>query len=261
MTWSVHTAPSAPPISLAEAKAHLRAGDDEDALITAIVDAARLHVERVCERALMAQKWRVSLDAFPHGGLGAIEIPGGLVRAVDEIKYFDAAQYTGTYSRSGTTVTVTLAGHTYVAGDSVDVVTAADPLLAGGQTVASAADANTFTFTDLDAAGASSGGITVLGRRQALYGYQLDLERQPARILPPASGCFPATQSGRANAVSIVASVGYAKASEVPPPLKAALLLIAGDLYANREASIVGMNYVETPVVAALLMPWRRVIP
>ncbi|AJQ86092.1 head-tail connector protein [Xanthomonas oryzae pv. oryzicola] len=45
----------------------------------------------------------------------------------------------------------------------------------------------------------------------------------------------------------------------VPAALKAAILLLVGDLYANREASIQGLS--ENPAVSRLLFPFRRVMP
>lgn len=47
----------------------------------------------------------------------------------------------------------------------------------------------------------------------------------------------------------------------VPAPLRAAILLLVGDLYANREAGIAGASYVENPAVDRLMFPYRRVSP
>jgi uncharacterized phiE125 gp8 family phage protein len=58
-------APAAEPITLAEAKAWLRVdGTDEDTLITALIAAARTHVENFTRRALITQQFEVSFDAF-----------------------------------------------------------------------------------------------------------------------------------------------------------------------------------------------------
>ncbi|WP_188260865.1 head-tail connector protein [Azospirillum tabaci] len=44
----------------------------------------------------------------------------------------------------------------------------------------------------------------------------------------------------------------------VPASVKAAILLILGDLYANREASIVGTSHTVNPTVERLLWPHRK---
>lgn len=61
--------PSAEPWSVAEAKAFLRVEhDDDDAVIAALIAAARGHVEALCRRALLVQRWRCVLDAWPPDG-------------------------------------------------------------------------------------------------------------------------------------------------------------------------------------------------
>lgn len=66
MTSYLLAGPAAEPLTLAEAKAFLRVDDNaEDALIATLVSAARLHVESVGGRALLAQSWRVVLDRWP----------------------------------------------------------------------------------------------------------------------------------------------------------------------------------------------------
>ncbi len=58
--------PAAEPLTRAEAKAFLRVETDaEDALIDALIAAARRHVEAQTGRILMEQTWRFSLDRWP----------------------------------------------------------------------------------------------------------------------------------------------------------------------------------------------------
>lgn len=60
------TEPEVEPLSLAEAKAHLRVTlDDEDALITSLISVARTACEEYTRRALITQGWTLWLDAFP----------------------------------------------------------------------------------------------------------------------------------------------------------------------------------------------------
>lgn len=61
--------PSAEPWSVTEAKAFLRVEhDDDDAVIAALIAAARGHVEALSRRALLVQRWRCVLDAWPANG-------------------------------------------------------------------------------------------------------------------------------------------------------------------------------------------------
>src|SRR3954468_9123847 len=61
--------PAAEPWSVAEAKAFLRVEhDDDDAVIAALIAAARGHVEALSRRALLVQRWRCVLDAWPANG-------------------------------------------------------------------------------------------------------------------------------------------------------------------------------------------------
>jgi uncharacterized phiE125 gp8 family phage protein len=83
------TAPSSEPLTLTEAKAHLRVTTaDEDTLITSLVVAARRHVETLTRRALVSQVWDYFLDAFPGW---EIEVPLPPLVSVDSIKYLESA--------------------------------------------------------------------------------------------------------------------------------------------------------------------------
>lgn len=59
------TAPSAPAVTLAEARLHLRVDvADDDALITSLVAAATAEAEHLMQRAVMPQEWQLVLDSF-----------------------------------------------------------------------------------------------------------------------------------------------------------------------------------------------------
>ncbi len=77
--------PAAEPVSLAEAKAHLRVthGDD-DAYIGTLLRTARQSVEAQTGLGLVSQGWSVFLDDWPDNGV--IELPLAPVLEVIDIK-------------------------------------------------------------------------------------------------------------------------------------------------------------------------------
>ena len=87
MAWRVVTAPTSEPITLSEAKDWCRivtAYEADDTMITGLIVAARQHIERTTNRALMPQTW--AIDAFGFGRFG-FPLPGN-IRAVDSVKYY-----------------------------------------------------------------------------------------------------------------------------------------------------------------------------
>ena len=88
MTVVLTTAPAVEPISLAEAKAHLRIdASDEDALLTALITAARMFVEGTLGVALITQGWSYFLDFWPSAG--CITLPILPAQAVSAVKVHD----------------------------------------------------------------------------------------------------------------------------------------------------------------------------
>lgn len=80
------TPPAAEPVSLSDAKVHLRVdGSAEDVLIAAYLQAAREHVENVTGRALMLQTWELRLDAWSD----RIELPRAPLASITSVKYDD----------------------------------------------------------------------------------------------------------------------------------------------------------------------------
>jgi uncharacterized phiE125 gp8 family phage protein len=76
MSLSLTTAPTAEPVTLDEAKAHLRVDTtDDDALITSLISAARARAEWHTSRAFVTQSWTLWLDAWPCSGMVEIPLP------------------------------------------------------------------------------------------------------------------------------------------------------------------------------------------
>lgn len=69
------TPPSVEPLSLAEAKAHLRVTHaDDDTYISTLINSARSTVEQFCGIVLLQQNWSVFLDAWPEQSVFALPI-------------------------------------------------------------------------------------------------------------------------------------------------------------------------------------------
>lgn len=76
------------PVTLAEAKLHLRVDhSSDDQLITALIVAARQAAEERMQRSLLPQTWEKRLDLFPAG----IELPRGPVTSITSVKFLDSA--------------------------------------------------------------------------------------------------------------------------------------------------------------------------
>jgi uncharacterized phiE125 gp8 family phage protein len=90
MTAALITPPEIEPVLLDDAKAHLRIDtDDDDALLTAAIAAARVHVETLTRRCLIEQGWRVYLDQWPRRRIVSLG-PAPLI-SVESVTVYDTA--------------------------------------------------------------------------------------------------------------------------------------------------------------------------
>lgn len=81
------TAIGASPISLVDAKAHLRwPGEDDDAALERMLFAAVAMVGEMAGRAMTSETWVLSCDAIS----GDLVLPKSPVTAVTSVKYYDA---------------------------------------------------------------------------------------------------------------------------------------------------------------------------
>lgn len=162
MSLKLITAPAAEPVTLAEAKLHLRIDvTDEDSYVTALIQAAREHAEHITERALVTQTWELALDAFPAR---EIKLPRPPLISIVSVTYDDAA-----------------------------------------------------------------GAAQVLSPTL----YTPDLYSTPGWLLPAYGTSWPATIA-QANAVRVRYVAGYGAAAAVPQGIKNWMLLLLGQLYAER---------------------------
>lgn len=78
--------PADEPVSVAEAKVHIRFEEDsEDALIGRLIKAAREYAERHQNRTFITRRWRLSLERFPSGR--TIYLPRPPLQSVEAITY------------------------------------------------------------------------------------------------------------------------------------------------------------------------------
>ena len=103
MPLQLVTRPAEEPVSLAEAKQHLRVdGGDDDLLIGSLITAARQAAETKTGRQLITARWKLVLDAFPGPSLmqsatgASFSLPGHAillakcpVQSVVSIEYMD----------------------------------------------------------------------------------------------------------------------------------------------------------------------------
>lgn len=79
------TDPATEPVTLTEAKVHLKVDhSDDDTLITALIVAAREMCEEYCQRSFITQTWTLYMRDFPDG---VIQLPRGPVASVTSVKY------------------------------------------------------------------------------------------------------------------------------------------------------------------------------
>lgn len=256
-------APTAEPISLAQAKCHLRE-DDEDAqdnLIRSLIRAARQHVEGYTRRALVRQSWKATYSYFPP----VIELPIQPVRSVSSIQYVDTAGSTQTWSSSnyqvdlisedrvricpvfgeiwpsvqpGTFNAVTVE---FVAGHAV-------PFTTDYSSDANQLDATAHPLSNGDVLQVFGTGASLPDGLSTYTNYYTVNATTDALELSLTSGGSPITLTSDGK--------GKHFAGEIPEPIVSAMLLLIGHLYENREQSVMGA-LAEIPMgVESLLLPY-----
>jgi uncharacterized phiE125 gp8 family phage protein len=92
--------------------------------------------------------------------------------------------------------------------------------------------------------------------------YQLDSKSLFARVVPAPDESWPDTEDERLNAVTVTYAAGYGdNISDVPDPIRQAVLLMVGDMYAHRESIGVGTVAYQLNLTAELLLSDYRVRP
>lgn len=82
--------PVTEPVTLAEAKLHLRVDvGDDDALITALIIAARQYCESLSGRTLAQRSYLQTMESFPADGIDIV-LRRSPVTAITSVNYYDA---------------------------------------------------------------------------------------------------------------------------------------------------------------------------
>jgi uncharacterized phiE125 gp8 family phage protein len=187
MTLTLIAGPAVEPITVAEAKAHLRIdGTAEDLLIASLILTSRLHIEAAVGLALITQSWQLQLDAWPPGN--AVSLPLHPVRAVTAVSTTEADGRVATMLPSATLL---------------------DP-------------------------------------------------GPPARLVR-IMAAWP-QPGAAANGIAITFTAGFGPLpSDVPAPIRQALLLLTAHWYEHRDPAEIGAPETAIPAaVSTLLSPYRR---
>lgn len=87
MPLQLVTPPAEEPVSLIEAKLHLRVDfDEDDTLIASLISAARQAAETLTGRQFVNARWKLVLDGFPPCAIALAKCP---VQSVVAINYLD----------------------------------------------------------------------------------------------------------------------------------------------------------------------------
>ena len=104
MQLTLTTAPTAEPITLAEAKAHLRVThSNDDTYINSLIAASRQTLEQIMNRVFISQTWTEYFDEFPVEGC-AIELSRPPLISITSIQYYDESDVLQTWSNTKYTV-------------------------------------------------------------------------------------------------------------------------------------------------------------
>jgi hypothetical protein len=208
------TEPASNPVTLAEAKLHLRIDNtDDDALLGNLVTAATRWAEDYCDRTFCNTRWQMRVDSF-YGAIGS-PVQFGLKADGNNID-----------GRQGTL-------------PQLDVELPRPPMVATGT-----ATAVTITYTP-----AVSGTTATLDATA----YRVDRQATPGVCRPLYGQTWPSHLVDQ-NSVTVTWWAGYSSdGTSVPAPVKSAILMIVAHLWSNRDAAQeVALNEVPFGVKAML---------
>ena len=190
------TEPASNPVTLAEAKLHLRIDNtDDDTLISNLVTAATRWAEDYCDRTFCQTQWQMRLDSF-YGAIGS-PVQFGLKADGNNIE-----------GRQGTV-------------PQLDVELPRPPMVQAGT-----ATSVSITYTP-----SVSGTTATLDATE----YRVDRQATPGACRPLYGRTWP-THLMDQNSVTVTWWAGYsADGTSVPATVKSAILMLVAHLWRNRE--------------------------
>ena len=247
MTTKLITSPAAAPVSLQEAKAHLRVDNTaDDALILAMVAAATSDAEHRLGRALVQQTWEQVQDGFDDD----IDLPNPPLVSVTSLKYIDT---------DGTEQTLSTSLYS-VDGDSepARILPAYGASWPGTRSVPSAVRARyvagyaaTFAISAITKAAAA---VVTIGAHTLPVGQGVHFtgvlgmtEINGLYATITAAGATDITVGINSTAFTAYTAGGTCAVDSVPAPIKSWILLRLAALYENRESVLIGQAMQAAP--------------
>ena len=279
MKLQLVTAPSLYPVSLAEAKKHLRVtGTDDDALIYRYIGAAVLWVEQYLGRKLVTQTWKYYLDGFPSANY--LPIPFGNLQSITHIKYTDTDGTQSTFSTDDySTDTVSVPGRAVLdygetwPSDTLQTNSPIEIQFVTGYTYNATVSEDVFDGVGLDDL-ASGGAYT--GTTPAVFEVEMQTAATPDtfrwrknRGAWTSGVAVTGAAQNLSDGVTVTfgATTGHTVGEgweffaglTVPEDIRNAIFLMVGHFYENRESTIPSSVVLTTiPLgVEALLYPHR----
>ena len=275
MALSLVTGPTKEPITLAEAKAHLRVDyATDDAKIAACITAARGALETFTRRKFMPQTWDLFTDGLPSRAVnyGTLELPFAPLQSITYVKYLDMAGVLQTWTPTNQYEFDAPAGPAAMPGRLMPVYLGFWPV------VRPSLNAFRVRFVCGYAPGAAvsvssmtqAAGVATVNTATA-HGYRA-AETVPLAGAAQAGyvGDFPVLAVLSATAFTVAVDAGTATPATgtitaqslgFPEELKQAMLLTIGHLYENRQDVVTldgGQQIAELPQGAEFLAwPFR----
>jgi len=257
MKVSIVTQPTEEPLTLDEAKQHLRVDiEDDDSLILSLIKVAREYAETVTGRKLITQTWKYYLDDWPTDK-DYIEIPFPPLQSISSITYTDYNGVVNTWSvatdSTGDTdgLTAIITGMTDTSDfDVEDIVTVS----AGFPSVTLTIVSKTATTMTLDVvSNALAANITVT----TADNYLVDTISEPGRVVLVYGGTWPTATLYPMNPIVITYVCGHGTPDDIFESVKQGMKVDLSDLYEQRESIIVGQPVAHLDVLDRLYMPNR----